>query len=62
MESLLEKQISKLRSQGAKDMDNALMVVQNPKMETFLLLQENKLISKVNSKIMISVTLQLNTQ
>lgn len=31
VESLLEKQISKLRSQGAKDMDNALMVVQNPK-------------------------------
>ena len=31
VESLLEKQISNLRSQGAKDMDNALMVVQNPK-------------------------------
>ena len=28
----IRKQISKLRSQGAKDMDNAL-VVQNPKME-----------------------------
>ena len=42
-------------------MDNALMVVQNPKMETFSLLQESKLISKVNSKIMISATLQLNT-
>ena len=27
----IRKQISKLRSQGAKDMDNALMVVQNPK-------------------------------
>lgn len=31
VESLLEKEISTLRSQGAKDMDNALIVVQNPK-------------------------------
>lgn len=30
-EELLEKQINKLRSQGAKDMDNAMIVVQNPK-------------------------------
>ncbi|MDN8880889.1 penicillin-binding protein 2, partial [Staphylococcus aureus] len=30
VESLLDKQIKKLRSQGAKDMDNAMMVVQNP--------------------------------
>jgi penicillin-binding protein 3 len=37
VESLLEKQISKLRSQGAKDMDNALMVVQNPKNGDILL-------------------------
>lgn len=29
-EEYLEKQISKLRSEGAKDMDNALIVVQNP--------------------------------
>jgi len=29
-EEYLEKQISKLRSEGAKDMDNALVVVQNP--------------------------------
>ncbi|MGY3480830.1 MULTISPECIES: peptidoglycan D,D-transpeptidase FtsI family protein [Staphylococcus] len=29
-EAYLEKQISKLRSEGAKDMDNALVVVQNP--------------------------------
>lgn len=31
VESLLENQIKTLRSQGAKDMDNALIVVQNPK-------------------------------
>ncbi|MCI2951650.1 peptidoglycan D,D-transpeptidase FtsI family protein [Staphylococcus capitis] len=31
VESLLEKEISTLKSQGAKDMDNALIVVQNPK-------------------------------
>ncbi len=31
VEALLDKQIKKLRSQGAKDMDNAMMVVQNPK-------------------------------
>lgn len=31
VESLLESQIKTLRSQGAKDMDNALIVVQNPK-------------------------------
>ena len=30
-EELLEKQINKLRSQGAKDMDNAMIVVQNLK-------------------------------
>lgn len=30
VESYLEKQISKLRSEGAKDMDSALMVVQDP--------------------------------
>lgn len=29
-EDYLEKQIKKLRSQGAKDMDNAMIVVQNP--------------------------------
>ena len=29
-EKYLEEQIQKLRSEGAKDMDNALMVVQNP--------------------------------
>lgn len=31
VESLLDKQIAKLRSQGAKDMDNAMIVVQDPK-------------------------------
>lgn len=31
VESLLDKQIEKLRSQGAKDMDNAMIVVQDPK-------------------------------
>ena len=31
VESLLENQIKTLRSQGAKDMDNSLIVVQNPK-------------------------------
>ncbi len=31
VEALLDKQIKKLRNQGAKDMDNAMMVVQNPK-------------------------------
>ena len=30
-ESYLEKQIAKLRSEGAKDMDSAMMVVQDPK-------------------------------
>ena len=35
VESLLENQIKTLRSQGAKDMDNALIVVQNPKMAIF---------------------------
>src|SRR5699024_1145074 len=29
-EEYLEKQIKKLRDEGAKDMDNAMMVVQNP--------------------------------
>ncbi|EKU49888.1 peptidoglycan D,D-transpeptidase FtsI family protein [Staphylococcus massiliensis] len=31
LEELMEKHIKKLRSEGAKDMDKALMVVQNPK-------------------------------
>ncbi|WP_145476825.1 peptidoglycan D,D-transpeptidase FtsI family protein [Staphylococcus warneri] len=31
VESLLDKQIAKLRSQGSKDMDNAMIVVQDPK-------------------------------
>ncbi|QSY52879.1 peptidoglycan D,D-transpeptidase FtsI family protein [Staphylococcus simiae] len=31
VESLLDKQISRLRSMGAKNMDNAMIVVQNPK-------------------------------
>lgn len=31
VESLLDKQIAKLRSQDAKDMDNAMIVVQDPK-------------------------------
>ena len=47
VEALLDKQIKKLRSQGAKDMDNAMMVVQNPKMETFLRLPESRLIRVV---------------
>ncbi|WP_460900654.1 penicillin-binding transpeptidase domain-containing protein, partial [Staphylococcus aureus] len=31
VEALLSKQIKKVRSQGAKEMDNAMMGVQNPK-------------------------------
>ena len=48
VESLLENQIKTLRSQGAKDMDNALIVVQNPKNGDILAMAENKSIKMVS--------------
>ena len=42
VESLLDKQIAKLRSQGAKDMDNAMIVVQDPKNGDILAMAGNQ--------------------
>ena len=48
VESLLDKQIAKLRSQGAKDMDNAMIVVQDPKNGDILAMAGKQISKMVN--------------
>ena len=48
VESLLENEIKTLRSQGSTNMDNALVVVQNPKNGDILAMAGRQIIKKVN--------------